>query len=222
MKCVVLFGGRGTRLKSRHRSNKCLIKVNQKPICFYVVSNLLKSFKKEELIIVTNFDQVSQIKNILKKYFNFEFKVIGQKKPAGISHAACLAAKKIKEEFFLCLGDFYSKEIHSIIKKSQNKNFIILNKVNNPEHYGVFDFKTSKVFEKPKEFISYYAVRGFYKFDKTFVNKFKKTKKSKRNEFEIIDIINQYKNISYFKIKKAIDLGSIKGIEEFERNISDL
>lgn len=217
MKCVVLFGGKGTRLKSRHRSNKCLITINKKPICFYVINNLLKSFKKEDLVIVTNTNQIEKIKKILKKHFNFEFKIIGQKSPEGISHAAYLAVRNEQKGFYLCLGDFYSIEIHKIIKKSKSSRFIILNKVNNPENYGVFDFKTSKVIEKPKEFVSKYAVRGFYKFDKTFCSKFKNTKKSKRNEFEIIDIINQYNNMSNFKIKKVIDLGSIEGLSNFQK-----
>lgn len=103
MKCVVLFGGKGTRLKKQHRSNKCLIKIDKKPICFYVVSNLLRSFKKEDLIIVTNTNQVEKINKTLKKYFNFKFKIIGQKKPEGISHSVNLT-KKLKKRIILLMS----------------------------------------------------------------------------------------------------------------------
>ena len=48
--------------------------------------------------------------------------------------------------------------------------------------------------EKPKKYISNFAVTGLYFFDNKVVNYAKKLKPSKRNELEIIDLLKKYKN----------------------------
>lgn len=218
MTCVILFGGKGSRLKDLHRDNKCFIEVDGKPICYHVVKNLLKSFKKEDLILITNSMDVRNLDSVLFGFFKYHFKIKKQRKPIGVSHAIYSAIKNENlKSFFVCLGDFYSEEIHKFIKKSDDRNIIFLNKVANPQDYGVFDFKTNKIIEKPNQFVSLYAVRGFYKFDDSFIEKFKKTKKSDRNEFEIVDVINQYNSVSHFIIKKVFDLGSRKGLIQFKK-----
>ena len=222
MKCVVLFGGEGRRVNKQDVSNKCLIPVNNKPICFYVVENLLKSFKPEDLILVTNGFLLEDLNSILRKHFNYDFNIIPQYFSEGVSHAIFLCEKALnKESFFVCLGDFYSKEIHGLID-NQDYPFLTLNKVSNPEKYGVYDFIKNIVVEKPKTHISDYAVRGFYRFDHSFFSKFKNTKKSSRNEFEIVDIINQYKNILTKEINDVIDLGSNEGIHQLESLIANI
>jgi len=75
---------------------------------------------------------------------------------------------------------------------------VVLHNVKNPELFGVAktdkkNKKILKIVEKPKKFISNYAVTGLYFFDKKVVNYAKKLKPSKRGELEIIDLINQYK-----------------------------
>ena len=54
--------------------------------------------------------------------------------------------------------------------------------------------KILKIAEKPKKFISNYAITGLYFFDTKVVSYAKKLKPSKRGELEIIDLIYQYKN----------------------------
>ena len=69
--------------------------------------------------------------------------------------------------------------------------------VQKPELYGVAKIdkknKISKIVEKPKEFISNYAVTGLYFFDNKVVSYSQKLKPSKRGEVEIIDLLNSYK-----------------------------
>ena len=55
------------------------------------------------------------------------------------------------------------------------------------------DKKILKIIEKPKKFVSNYAITGLYFFDKKVVEYAKKLKPSKRGELEIIDLINKYK-----------------------------
>ena len=66
-----------------------------------------------------------------------------------------------------------------------------------PEAYGVAKLnnkkKIIKIIEKPKKFISDYAVTGLYFFDNQVVKIAKTLKPSKRGEIEIIDLLNKYK-----------------------------
>ena len=52
--------------------------------------------------------------------------------------------------------------------------------------------KIKQIVEKPKEFISSYAIPGLYFFDNKVINYSKTLKPSKRGELEITDIINIY------------------------------
>ena len=74
---------------------------------------------------------------------------------------------------------------------------IFLKNVKTPEHFGVAKIvnnRIKKIIEKPKKFISNYAITGLYFFDNKVVNYAKKLKPSKRGEIEITDILNIYKD----------------------------
>jgi glucose-1-phosphate thymidylyltransferase len=74
---------------------------------------------------------------------------------------------------------------------------IILHKVVNPKNFGVAVIKDKKIIsikEKPKKFVSDLAITGLYFFDNNVVKYAKKLKPSKRNELEIVDLLNKYKN----------------------------
>ena len=74
---------------------------------------------------------------------------------------------------------------------------ILLHKVLKPELFGVAKLNSEKkiinIKEKPKKFVSNYAITGLYFFDKNVVNYSKKLKKSKRGELEITDLLNIYR-----------------------------
>ena len=73
---------------------------------------------------------------------------------------------------------------------------IFLKKVNKPENYGVAKInknKIEKIVEKPKKFISNYAITGLYFFDHNVAKYSKTLKPSKRGELEIVDLIKKYK-----------------------------
>ena len=54
--------------------------------------------------------------------------------------------------------------------------------------------KITKIIEKPKKNFSNLAITGLYFFDNKVVNYSKKLKPSKRNELEIVDLLNKYKS----------------------------
>ena len=53
--------------------------------------------------------------------------------------------------------------------------------------------KIIKIKEKPKKFVSNYAITGLYFFDNKVIKLSKELKPSTRNEIEIIDLLNKYK-----------------------------
>ena len=62
--------------------------------------------------------------------------------------------------------------------------------------FGVAVVKDKQILnikEKPKKFISNHAITGLYFFDNDVVKFAKKLKPSKRNELEIVDLLNKYK-----------------------------
>jgi glucose-1-phosphate thymidylyltransferase len=90
----------------------------------------------------------------------------------------------------------------------------------NPELFGVAKInkknkKITNLVEKPKKFISNYAITGIYFFDKKVVEYAKKLKPSKRGELEIIDLLRNYKKNNKLKAKFLgrggawLDTGSI-------------
>ena len=127
-----------------------------------------------------------------------------QSKPRGLPDAFVLGEKFIgKSNVALILGDnfFYGQNLSSTLinaTKLKNGAKILLHKVINPELFGVV--KTNKknkiieIKEKPKKYISNYAITGLYFFDNKVVEYSKKLKPSKRNEIEITDLLKNYKN----------------------------
>ena len=74
----------------------------------------------------------------------------------------------------------------------------MLHKVYKPELFGVakINKRTKKIItikEKPKKYLSDQAITGLYFFDNKVVKYAKSLKPSKRNELEIIDLLNKYK-----------------------------
>ena len=73
---------------------------------------------------------------------------------------------------------------------------ILVHPVNNPELYGVAKInnknKVISLKEKPKKSNSNLAVTGLYFFDNKVVEFSKSLKPSKRNELEIVDLLNKY------------------------------
>jgi len=215
-KGIILAGGLGTRMSPLTKAvNKQLLPIYDKPLIFYPLSILMLSNIKEIMIIV-NKGQLDQYKKILPNGDNLGIKIIyeEQDKPRGLPDAFLIGEKFINNNnVALILGDnfFYGQKLTEILvnsSKIKNGAKIILHKVLKPELFGVAKLdKKNKIIsikEKPKKFISDYAITGLYFFDKNVVSYSKKLKKSKRGELEIVDLLNFYKKN---KILKADFIG---------------
>jgi glucose-1-phosphate thymidylyltransferase len=203
-KGIILAGGMGSRMSPLTKAvNKQLLPIYDKPLIFYPLSILMLS-KIKNVLIVVNKGQLDQYKKILPDGNNLgiNIKYKEQDTPKGIPDAFIIGEKFIaKSNIALILGDnfFYGQNLSSSLinlAKLKKGAKILLHKVPNPELFGVAKVKNKKIItikEKPKKFISDYAITGLYFFDNKVVEYTKKLKPSKRNELEITDLLNKYK-----------------------------
>jgi len=204
-KGIILAGGSGTRLSPLTKAvNKQLLPIYDKPLIFYPLSILMLANIKNILMIV-NPGQIENFKSLLGdgKRFGIKIQYKIQKKPKGLADAFILGKDFIKKDnVALILGDnfFYGQSLTDKLEKSLSHNNgarIFLKNVKTPENFGVakiINNKIKEIVEKPRKFISNYAITGLYFFDNKVVNYAKQLKPSKRGEIEITDILNIYRN----------------------------
>ena len=227
-KGIILAGGAGTRMSPLTKAvNKQLLPIYDKPLLYYPLSVLMLSGIRNILIIV-NKGQLGQFKKVLPNGNNLGIKIsyAEQKYPKGLPDAFRIGKNFIgNSSVALILGDnfFYGESFTKKLKecvKLKGGATIMLHPVGNPSSYGVANInkknKITKIVEKPKKFISNLAVTGLYFFDNKVVNYSKNLKPSKRNEIEIIDLLNKYKNTNKLSAEFLgrggawLDTGSIK------------
>ena len=203
-KGIILAGGMGTRMSPLTKAvNKQLLPIYDKPLIFYPLSILMLA-KIKDILIIVNKGQLEQYKKIIPngKKLGIKINYLEQDKPKGLPDAFILGEKFIgKQNVAMILGDnfFYGQSLTSKLEKSlthKNGARIFLKKVNKPENYGIAKIKKNqieKIVEKPRKFISDYAITGLYFFDNNVYKYAKTLKSSKRGELEITDLLNIYK-----------------------------
>ena len=204
-KGIILAGGKGTRMSPLTKAvNKQLLPIYDKPLIFYPLSILMLA-KIKNILIIVNKGQLDQYKKIIPNGDNLGINITykEQDTPKGLPDAFILGEKFIQQSnVALILGDnfFYGQNLSSsLINSAKLKKGakILLYKVNNPESFGVAKIneknKIISIKEKPKKFISNFAITGLYFFDNKVIEYSKKLKPSKRGEIEIIDLLNKYK-----------------------------
>ena len=203
-KGIILAGGHGTRMSPLTKAvNKQLLPIYDKPLIFYPLSILMLAKIKDVLIIV-NKGQLEQYKKIIPNGKNLGINIAYKEQvtPKGLPDAFILGEEFIgKSSVALILGDnfFYGQSLSSTLLNSAKLNKgakILLHKVINPELFGVAKIdnknKILEIKEKPKKYISDYAITGLYFFDNNVIKYSKKLKPSKRGEIEITHLLNRY------------------------------
>ena len=203
-KGIILAGGMGTRMSPITKAvNKQLLPIYDKPLIFYPLSILMLA-KIKNILIIVNKGQLGQYKKIIPdgKRFGIKITFLEQDKPRGLPDAFILGENFIKKDnVAMILGDnfFYGQSLSMMLNhctKIKNGAKVVLHRVINPENFGVAVVKGKKIIsikEKPKKFISNLAITGLYFLDNTVVKFAKQLKPSKRNELEIVDLLNKYK-----------------------------
>ena len=231
MKAILLAGGTGTRMRPTTLGiNKHLMPVYNKPMIYYSLSVLMLC-KFKEIILICD----PESKKIYEKMFSngkdlgIKIRIEVQNRANGIPEAFLISQKYIKNESVcLMLGDnfFYGQGFYKILQKGINLKkgaFFLAYNVQHPENYAVLETKKKKILsikEKPKNPKTNLAIPGIYFFDKNVINYCNTLVKSRRNELEIVDLINLYiKNstVQYEEIGRGIswlDMGSFDDLND--------
>lgn len=225
MEGILLGGGSGKRLSPLTTStNKHLLPIFDKPMIYYSLSILLLA-KIKNITLICDKDSIDDYKKLLKngEEFGITINYSLQDSPEGLPHAINTGLEEYPmERFMVVLGDnfLYGREFFNKFDNNElnEDNFIFYQKVKDPSDFGILEFDNSgeliKLIEKPTEYVSNFVAVGVYIFDSKFSNYYSNLKKSKRGEYEIIDIINQYihnKNIKSFYLGRGmswLDMGS--------------
>ena len=217
MKGIILAGGAGTRLHPITKGvSKQLLPVYDKPMIYYPLSTLMLAGIRDILIITTPEDQPS-FKRLLGdgSSFGINLSYAVQEKPNGIAEAFIIGEEFIDgEDVCLVLGDniFYgpnfTKKLKDARERAENGYATIFGYyVNDPERYGVVNFKKNhdeypeyiieSIEEKPQNPKTNYAVVGLYFYPGDVVSIAKEIKPSKRGELEITEVNNRYLNYNF-------------------------
>lgn len=242
-KGIILAGGMGTRLYPITIGvSKQALPIFNKPMIYYPLSSLMLCGIKD-IAIVTNPENIKIFKKILGdgSDIGIRLKYFKQEKPEGLPQAFTICKKFIKNDpTVLMLGDniFHGHNLQKIFKKSSNdtKNAsIITYKVNDPENFGVANFnsknKIIELEEKPEKPKSNYIITGIYFMPGDVCKNVINLKKSKRGEYEILDLLkvylkkNKLKNISLGRGYAWFDTGTFENMisaSNFIKSIENL
>ena len=203
-KGIILAGGYGTRLGPLTKGvNKQLLPLYDKPLIYYPLSVLMLA-GISNILIITNKDEKSNFIKLLGDGSQLGIKItfLEQSRPKGLPDAFIIGKNFIgKDDVVLILGDnfFYGQGFTNRLKNALKKNngaTIFTYIVNNPSDYGILvtdkKNKIKKIIEKPFRPKSNLAITGLYFFNHKVINFAKSLKPSKRNELEIVDLLNIY------------------------------
>lgn len=233
MKGIILAGGKATRLMPLTKvTSKQLLPVYDKPMIFYPLNTLLKAGIKEILIIIAP-DYAGHFLHLLGsgKEFGAKFSYEIQEEPRGLADAFIIGEDFMDDDnVCMILGDnIFEDELSDEIKDFKSGGRVFAKKVPDPERYGVvkFDEKNQavQIKEKPKEWISDYAVTGLYVYDNRVVQFAKEVKPSERGELEITDLNNRYLELGELDVRfvkgKWLDAGTFDSLLEASNLMAD-
>jgi len=238
MKGLILSGGKGTRLRPfTYTGAKQLVPLANKPVLFYAIEDLVEAGITSIGIVISpeTGDQVKTTVGDGSK-FGAQISYIMQDAPKGIAHGIKIAQDFIGDDkFVLFLGDNFLRDgimpqVKAFSAATMNAQ-IILYSMDDPSSMGVAvldaDGRVTKLVEKPKQFISPYAVIGIYMFDRNVFEAVNNIKPSARGELEITEtiqyLIDHNLNVRAHQLDGWwIDTGKMSDILEANRLILDV
>jgi glucose-1-phosphate thymidylyltransferase len=205
MKGVILAGGLGSRLHPLTKTtSKHLLPIYDKPMIYYPIETLINAGIRD-ILIVTGGNHAGEFLRLLGDGKDFGLDHVNytyQEGEGGIADALRLARYFCgSEKMVVVLGDnIIEGNIVQAVKdfEQQPKGAkVLLKEVSDPERFGVAELDGDKVLsivEKPKKFISKYAVVGIYFYDSRVFDIIEGLAPSGRGELEITDVNNDYLN----------------------------
>lgn len=203
MKGILLAGGKGTRLLPLTLNfSKQLLPIYDKPMIYYPISTLMHMGIRE-IAIVCDPSSMPNFKSLLGdgSQWGVELSFFTQEFPEGIAQAYTITGNFSKgSRTCLILGDnlfVWPGMRPSIIAAESSPGARIFGyEVSNPSAYGNISINSdgcvTDIIEKPPVPISKYAVPGIYLTDETAFERALNLKKSRRGEYEIVDLLRTY------------------------------
>ncbi|PIS09501.1 spore coat protein [Candidatus Beckwithbacteria bacterium CG10_big_fil_rev_8_21_14_0_10_34_10] len=206
MKGAVLAGGFGTRLYPlTFATNKHLLPVYSKPMCFYPVETLVKAGIKE-VILVSSGPHAGHFIQVLKNGQDLgldHLEYAYQENPKGGIADALSVCEDFAEggPLAVILGDNTTDaDISSAVASFKDGALVFLKKYEDKKmlkRFGVPVFDESnkrivEVEEKPENPKSNYAQTGLYLYDRSVFQRIKKLIPSARGELEISSLNSLY------------------------------
>jgi UDP-N-acetylglucosamine diphosphorylase / glucose-1-phosphate thymidylyltransferase / UDP-N-acetylgalactosamine diphosphorylase / glucosamine-1-phosphate N-acetyltransferase / galactosamine-1-phosphate N-acetyltransferase len=234
LKAVIFAAGKGVRMRPlTNNQPKVMVKLNGKPLLEHMIEALADSGIKEVALIV------GYKKDAIENHFGKEFKgvklyYIVQEKQEGTAHALGLAEGFAETNFLVVNGDvivekeFFEKLVN-VDEFDPYDILLVAREVKDTWRYGVL--KTSEnevkdIVEKPApgEEPGNLINAGIYRFDKKIFKAIKLTRKSERNEFELVDsirlLIKAGAKAGFVKYSgKCFDIGSPEDLKKAEKEM---
>jgi glucose-1-phosphate thymidylyltransferase len=214
MKGIILAGGAGTRLYPATLAiNKQLLPVYDKPMVYYPLSVLMLAGIRDILLISTR-EHLPFYQRLLGDGAQWGIKLnyVIQEKPVGLAHAFILGRDFVgNDRVALILGDniFYGHglvdELAAAVAR-EDAATIFAYRVEQPNQYGVVKFDDAgnpvDLVEKPREFLSNWAVTGLYFYTNDVLDIAAGLRPSARGELEITDINHRYLELGKLNVVK--------------------
>lgn len=226
MKGIILSGGNGTRLLPLTKvTSKQLLPVYDRPMIFYPLQTLLKAGIKDILIIIAP-DHAGDYLKLLGsgREFGARFTYEIQEKPEGLAQAFIIGENFIGgDNVAMILGDnIFEDDFSEAIGNFKSGGHIFAKQVSDPERFGVVKFdgqnRAIKIEEKPKEYLSNFAITGLYVFDNRVAQAARQVKPSARGELEITELHNWYLQKNELKVdvvhRRWFDAGTFDSLME--------
>ncbi len=226
MKGIILGGGAGTRLYPATLAvNKQLLPIYDKPMIYYPLSVLMLAGIRDILLISTP-EHLSFYQHLLgdAAHWGIHLEYVVQDKPFGLAHAFIVGRQFVgRDRVALILGDnlFYGGELPTELAGAiarKDSATVFAYRVSDPSQYGVVRFddadRAIEIVEKPKQFLSNWAITGLYFYDNTVLDIAAGLRPSARGELEITDVNRRFlelKKLHVVKLSRGIawlDAGS--------------
>lgn len=228
---VILAGGYGTRLRPATKAlSKHLLPIFDKPMVYYPLTTLILS-GVEEVLVICDPRQLPIFEELLgdgsRLGISIHYSI--QEKPRGLAEAPLIAEGFLGESaWMLILGDnlFHGAGVSGVFRDALNRGRPTIWGVHvaNAGRYGVITLDESgainEIEEKPVAPKSNIAIPGIYIFDSSAVQKSKTLQPSRRNELEIVDLLQMYideKNLGFEILPRGavwLDTGTFDSLTE--------